>query len=146
MQLLQHCCTAVLNVLLSSNVVLIWFLCWCVLNDRNFGSLGRAARESKRKMWDLKKNSMQQETWLSGARVVGLKLPVYIRPSLLTAQCSRSVSDCFVYYMVSHNCACPFSFLRANEGPCCFLSGISMAFALLYRLYIAHDDCQDSVL
>lgn len=116
------------------------------MNDRNFGSLERAARESKTKMWNLKKNSMQQETWLSGARVVGLKLPVYIRPSLLTAQCSRSVSDCFVYYMVSHNCACPFSFLRANEGPCCFLSGISMAFALLYRLYIVHDDCQDSVL
>lgn len=61
---------------------------------RNAGSLEKAAWESGRRMWSLKRSSTQQEQWSSGARAVGPKPPMCTRPSLSTAQCSRLVTEC----------------------------------------------------
>lgn len=67
----------------------------------------------------MKKSFMQQETLSSGARAVGLKPPAYIRPSLLTAQCNRFVSENCLFYMVSHNCTLPFLGLKTNMRDFC---------------------------
>lgn len=62
------------------------------LNDRNGGSLGRAAWGSKTTKQSLKKNFILQETWLFGAKAAAHKPLVCTRLSLLTAQCSRLVT------------------------------------------------------